>query len=354
MPTFTLSSLRRVAAPLAFGGMGAQEQTFFSELHRVGVLTQLLGICAYSLTWLMLPEPNWLDPWQAVLALGGMLASLVVRIRCRTLLWLTVSGACSVLALTFGLRTMADAVGNPVFWVLPVGVFMTLAIAPIFNGGLSYLAVVAGVWWIVWHGVYQADQWVREAAWMPLMMIVTILFGLALNISFSLLRLRNFHARQELTRLAFQDGLTGLNNRRMFTQSAQRMQVEVPGRVLHFMMIDIDNFKKINDGLGHDVGDEVLVKTAAIIAASASGHLCGRLGGEEFGVVFVGDRDAVCVFAATLVETVHRSFKLGHAVSISVGIAELDCARDLGHSYRLADESLYQAKRLGKNRYVIA
>lgn len=354
MPDFTLRSLQRIAAPLAFGGNGAQEPVFFAELHRVGVITQLLGICAYCTTWLLMPQPNWLDPWQAILALGCMLASFVVRVRCRTLLWLTISGACAVLALTFGLRTMADAVGNPVFWVLPVGVFMTLAIAPIFNGGLTYLAVVAGIWWIVWNGVYQADQWVREASWMPLMMVVTILFGLALNVSFSLLRLRNFHARQELTRLAFQDSLTGLNNRRMFTQSAQRMQREEPGRVLYFMMIDLDNFKKINDGLGHDVGDEVLVKTAAIIAASANGHLCGRLGGEEFGVVFVGDREAVCLFAAALVDTVYRSFALAHVVSISVGIAELACDKDLGHSYRLADESLYQAKRQGKNCYVIA
>ena len=354
MPESIFRTLQRIAAPLAFGGKGAQEQVFFAELHRVGVITQLLGICAYCTTWLMMPRPNWLDPWQAALALACMLGSFVVRVRCRTLLWLTISGACAVLALTFGLRTLADAVGNPVFWVLPVGVFMTLAIAPIFNGGITYLAVVGGIWSIVWHDIFPATQWLREASWMPLMMVVTILFGLALNISFSLLRLRNFHARQELTRLAFQDSLTGLNNRRMFTQSAQRMQGEAPGRVLHFVMIDLDNFKKINDGLGHDVGDEVLVKTAAIIAASADGHLCGRLGGEEFGVVFVGDREAVCLFAASLVDTVHRSFTLAHVVSISVGIAELACDKDLGHSYRLADESLYQAKRQGKNCYVIA
>ena len=73
---------------------------------------------------------------RTVPALRGMLASLIVRYRCTTL---------PVLPLTFGLRTMADAVQHASFWILPVGVFMTLAIASIFNGGLSYLAVVAGV-----------------------------------------------------------------------------------------------------------------------------------------------------------------------------------------------------------------
>ncbi|MFM2086670.1 MAG: hypothetical protein RLZZ237_1539 [Pseudomonadota bacterium] len=353
LTNFRLSAAR-IAVPLAFGGNSQQQHTYFAELHLVGMITQALGVCAYSLTWLMMPEPYHPNLLHAVLALLGMLASLTVRSRCTTLRVLTITGACAVLSLTFGLRTMADAVGDAAFWVLPVGVFMTLAIASIFNGGLSYLAVVAGVWWNVGHGLYPVHAGLPDQLWVPLMIVVSILFGLALNISFSLLRLRNFHAKQELTRLAFQDSLTGLNNRRMFNQGAQQLHAGQGGTPLHFMMIDIDNFKKINDGLGHDVGDEVLVRTAAIIAAEAQGHLCGRLGGEEFGVVFTGDRDAVCRFAGTLVEAVYRTFHPEHAVSISVGIAEMDRSQDLGHSYRRADESLYLAKHQGKNRYVIA
>ena len=51
-----LSTLRRVAVPLAFGGNSEQQHTYFAELHRVGLVTQLLGIIAYSLTWLMMPS----------------------------------------------------------------------------------------------------------------------------------------------------------------------------------------------------------------------------------------------------------------------------------------------------------
>ncbi|MGK5079964.1 diguanylate cyclase domain-containing protein [Janthinobacterium sp. HLX7-2] len=350
----TLSTLRRVAVPLAFGGNSEQQHTYFAELHRVGMVTQLLGIIAYSLTWLLMPpafQPNL--PY-AVLALLGMLASLIVRYRCSTLPVLTITGACAVLTLTFGLRTMADAVHHASFWVLPVGVFMTLAIASIFNGGLSYLAVVAGVWWNMGHGLYPVNAGLPDQPWVPLMITVSVLFGLALNVSFSLLRLRNYHSRQELTRLAFQDSLTGLNNRRMFTQRAQQMHGAPRGGMLYFLMIDIDNFKNINDLQGHDAGDAVLVQTAVIIADKAQGHLCGRLGGEEFGVVYAGDRDAVRAFASALVDAVSHAFQSGHLVSISVGVAELDRGRELGHSYRAADDALYQAKREGKNRYVIA
>ena len=346
------SSLRRVAVPLAFGGNSEQQHTYFAELHRVGMVTQLLGIVAYSLTWLLMPAPFHPDLTPAVLALLGMLASLVVRYRCTTLPVLTITGACAVLTLTFGLRTMADAIGHASFWVLPVGVFMTLAIASIFNGGLSYLAVVAGVWWNVGHGLYPVNAGLPDASWAPLMIAVSVLFGLALNVSFSLLRLRNYHAKQELMRLAFQDSLTGLNNRRMFTQRAQQMHGAPHGGMLHFLMIDIDDFKIINDQQGHDAGDEVLVRTAAIIADKAQGHLCGRLGGEEFGIVYAGSREDARAFAGALVDAVSQAFLAVQFVSISVGVAELDRGKELGHSYRLADEALYRAKRQGTNRYV--
>ena len=349
-----LSTLRRIAVPLAFGGNSEQQHTYFAELHRVGLITQVMGIIAFSLAWLLMPPAYHPNLTHAVLALLGMLASLAVRARCTTLPVLTMTGACAVLALTFGLRTMADAVHHASFWVLPVGVFMTLAIASIFNGGLSYLAVVAGVWWNVGHGLYPVNAGLPDQPWVLLMIAVSVLFGLALNVSFSLLRLRNYHAKVELTRMAFQDSLTGLNNRRMFTQRAQQMHGATHGDMLHFLMIDIDDFKIINDQQGHDAGDAVLMRTAAIIAGTAQGHLCGRLGGEEFGIVYAGDREAVRAFAGALVAAVSQAFHAAQFVSISVGVAELDRSKDLGHSYRLADEALYLAKRQGKNRYVIA
>lgn len=354
MPSW--STLRSVAAPLAFGGSREQRHAYFAELHRVGLLTQILGIGAFGLAWLLVPIGYQPELQPAALAMAGMLASLVVRARCTTLFMLTASSAVAVLSLTFGLRTLTDGIGHSAFWVLPVGVFMTLAIAPIFNGALVYLAAVAGIWWIVGHDLFPLNAGQADETWASLMIAVSLVFGLALNLSFSLLRLRSYRSRQELMRLAYQDALTGLNNRRKFTDAAQQLHAR-PGRgPLFFMMIDIDNFKSINDRLGHDVGDAVLVRTAAVLAARATEngeHLCGRLGGEEFAVVYAGERDAACVFAGELVDAVYQAFQPAHLVSVSIGIAAMEPGTDLTHSYRLADEALYLAKNQGKNRYVI-
>jgi len=164
------------------------------------------------------------------------------------------------------------------------------------------------------------------------------------------LRVGNFRARKELTELAFRDSVTGLNNRRKFTLDARAAQRR--DGPLHFLMIDIDDFKVINDTLGHDAGDEVLQRTAEVIGRLSAGHLCGRLGGEEFGVVLAGSADAARRFAALLLAEVQTACQPPRTVSI--GIAELCKKSDLALSYRDADQALYAAKRAGKNRYAVA
>ncbi|MEG1328839.1 MAG: diguanylate cyclase, partial [Janthinobacterium sp.] len=77
------------------------------------------------------------------------------------------------------------------------------------------------------------------------------------------------------------------------------------------------------------------------------------LGGEEFAVIYLGEKNAACDFAAQLVDAVEAAFVPERKVSISIGVAELIKEADLSHSYRRADESLYLAKKSGKNRYVL-
>ncbi|OFJ49055.1 hypothetical protein BA896_009295 [Janthinobacterium lividum] len=95
----------------------------------------------------------------------------------------------------------------------------------------------------------------------------------------------------------------------------------------------------------------MLKQVADIIAELSGGHLCGRLGGEEFAIIYQDDANAACTFAAQLVDSVEAAFAPKRKVSVSIGIAELNKEADLSRSYRRADASLYQAEKSGKNRY---
>lgn len=161
----------------------------------------------------------------------------------------------------------------------------------------------------------------------------------------------------ELARQASSDDLTGLLNRRAFDE---RLHEEVARarhehRPLSVALLDLDEFKAVNDAHGHPAGDRVLVATAKRLRAVARGadHLA-RVGEEEFAWILPGT-DAIDAYDAAerarhaVVDTPFG--ELGH-VTISVGLCELADAGGAGELYRLADVALYRAKAQGRNRSV--
>ena len=120
------------------------------------------------------------------------------------------------------------------------------------------------------------------------------------------------------------------------------------------MLIDVDDFKQINDTAGHDVGDEVLVAVARAIEESASPHICGRLGGEEFGVIFSGDQQSADALAREICGAVAAAHISGHRVTVSIGVSSISELIGVPETFRLADRALYEAKRRGKNSSVVA
>jgi diguanylate cyclase (GGDEF)-like protein len=134
-------------------------------------------------------------------------------------------------------------------------------------------------------------------------------------------------------------------------------------RALSLLMIDIDNFKAINDRHGHPAGDDVLRALAATLAASMrAGDDCGRLGGEEFAVVLPDeDREGAAASAERLratvellgVEAQSAPERIGFTVSIGVATLPQD-GYTLDELMRHADERLYRAKEGGRNRVVAA
>ena len=333
-------------------GEAEQQRRFFKELHFISIAILVFGVLSWLVTVALMRHREMLDYTQAALALAGMLAGLGLTVVSRSLPVGIVTGAASVLFITYGFRVMIVSTSYPSFWVLPLGVMITLTIAPIFSGIAYYLGISLCVWLTLGLGNFPDHAQQTDHHWPVLAVVVSVLIGLALNIYFLVLRIHNYRARRDLTAMAYTDGLTGLNNRRMFTQRARELQSPEHGTAF-FLMIDIDDFKQINDVDGHEAGDEVLKKTAGVIAQLSAGHLCGRLGGEEFAVIYQGEQGAACAFAAQLVAGMEAAFRHERVLSISIGVAELIKDADLSHTYRRADEALYQAKKGGKNRHVL-
>jgi diguanylate cyclase (GGDEF)-like protein/PAS domain S-box-containing protein len=160
-------------------------------------------------------------------------------------------------------------------------------------------------------------------------------------------------AEEELRQLAIRDGLTGLYNHRFFmTQLIEEIyRSQRYNRPFSILMIDIDDFKKYNDSYGHYEGDKLLVQMARIFMAKTRAiDFVARYGGEEFAIILPETAKAgACPVAEKLRMDVERLMPNGPTISIGVAAYPED-ARDVEGLINRADQSLYRAKREGKNR----
>jgi len=156
------------------------------------------------------------------------------------------------------------------------------------------------------------------------------------------------------------DSLTSLPNRNMFQDRlAQEMKkARRDGLFLALLFIDLDQFKEINDRLGHEMGDALLVEAAYRIAACVrASDTLARLGGDEFVVILPGLDHVTSAerVAQQIIASLNRPFMLGEAtgsVSASIGIAlHPSDASDPEQLLRNADQAMYAAKNAGRNRY---
>lgn len=163
----------------------------------------------------------------------------------------------------------------------------------------------------------------------------------------------------DLNKLATTDALTGLFNRRYFDEKLPEMMESYNehNQSICCAMLDLDDFKQINDTYGHRAGDQVLAATARTIASfiRRSSDLAVRYGGEEFLMLFVGvDLPTGCNILERIRQQIEQTIVKvsGHALSatVSIGIAELSPSEDMQQLLDRCDELLYLAKRNGKNR----
>ena len=164
---------------------------------------------------------------------------------------------------------------------------------------------------------------------------------------------------QRITQLAFNDTLTGLPNRTMFQQALQHYfrAAEGNGNLFALHCLDLDQFKVINDTLGHPAGDALLVEAAGRLRQAARGHFVARLGGDEFVVLqsVSEDRDSIDRLAREILIAIGQPLNVDGnefvaSTSIGIAIAPQD-GEDGGTLLRNADLALYRAKEAGRGTY---
>ena len=165
---------------------------------------------------------------------------------------------------------------------------------------------------------------------------------------------------EKLSYMAYHDILTGIPNRRLFQERLKQSLIEAEryNRKLAVMFLDIDNFKQINDNLGHDVGDELLIQFAQRVKGCLrESDTLARLGGDEFTVLLpeIQEENNAATIASRIISSFQKPWSIREHIfhtTSSIGIAFYPMDGKTGNELmRLADQALYEAKENGRNNY---
>ena len=257
---------------------------------------------------------------------------------------------------------LAAAAGMPQFQMgdVLVVVYATLFLGLLFRAVMVVaVSLLLGFIGIGWYLGVSSDHLIFASSVVFATTLMSVLSALRME---RLLR-ANFIENRLLNDIAERDGLSGLYNRRMFDNLTNRLwlQAQRNQEPLQIILVDIDHFKAYNDLYGHQAGDNCIRRVAAIIARATKRpfDFCARYGGEEFALVLYAPSgtDATALPEQIRRETMalsipHTHSESGGILTVSIGsaTAEPDTKRSLAGLIQTADEALYRAKQLGRNR----
>lgn len=253
-------------------------------------------------------------------------------------------------------RTLRNRMDNGSRGTTPVTVedeSCVLAYAPV---GVNRWEVILGVSQI-YVDKQESLQW-QNAKNMLLSLLVAIFafiaFVMIINIGG---KIRNNNRKKELEDKADTDLLTGLTNKLATERKIKEYMAQNPESQCMMFMVDIDNFKKINDTMGHAFGDEVLRSLGQQIGALfRATDIIGRVGGDEFMIFLKGVSEKEAIRKeAKKVEYFFNNFQAGeyvkYAATASIGVAVFPHeGTDFESLYKAADQGVYKAKKRGKNQ----
>jgi diguanylate cyclase (GGDEF)-like protein len=300
----------------------------------------------------------------ALATTGSQLLGVTDAAAIRAMAWAASDEIC---AATPGLRIVKAVRDGPVLRVegatggfftvpgtLPGGVITTRtgpAGARVTNPAPLDAAVDAPIEWACISLTEQEeDAWLLVGA--PKKILPAALLSVRGLVNQVALALRNSNVHQELSVQARYDSLTGLGNRASFTAELSTRLAHSASSGLHILFIDLDDFKDINDVLGHRAGDELLIDVAARLRrCTRAQDICARLGGDEFAVVLHGVTDAAAAETAQrIVDSIADPIRRGSRVGASIGIATATPGIAIEELVHQADVAMYAAKAKGKGR----
>lgn len=218
--------------------------------------------------------------------------------------------------------------------------------------------------WEMFLGVSQAYvdrqvdlQWERTKSMLMALIAVIFIFICIVMVVNIIGKIRRTEKEKQLEDKADTDLLTGLNNKLATERKIKEYMLHNPQTQSMMFLLDIDNFKKINDTMGHAFGDEVLRSLGQQIGVIfRASDIIGRIGGDEFMIFLKGISDEESIRKeAKKVETFFKGFQAGeyvkYAATASIGVAIFPQeGSDFETLYKAADQGLYKAKKRGKNQ----
>ncbi|MBL8513690.1 MAG: GGDEF domain-containing protein [Betaproteobacteria bacterium] len=318
---------------------------------------------------------NALLTWAALLIIASLLRTAVFVLYSRRCTDANVQDWIAPYAATVLFSALIWGLGT--VWVMPPDSFLHQALTYVFLVGLAGAALSAyGVFrgmtiaivcavllpctvLLLWRGERESVLLALAGVWF----FLTTLRAIAVHNASVEESFRRGHQLAEAKRIAETqartDSLTGLSNRRAFTDAAEALLKVAAreGRSATMMLIDIDDFKRINDNHGHATGDAALLHIARLLSGSLrASDVCGRLGGDEFAVLLPNtDLTAAAEVADKLRESLaQRPLPTGGGLPLTLSIGLAGDAFDAETLLNHADAAMYSAKRGGKNRIASA
>jgi diguanylate cyclase (GGDEF)-like protein len=257
--------------------------------------------------------------------------------------WLVVA----IALVLMGLIALGDYATGPdvsfsFFYVIPIGI-VALRLDRASGSAMAFLG--ATVWFLIDHAT-------ARLPFSPAIQVWNTLIRLAFFIVIASLIDGLHGALMREAAAARTDHLTGLPNRRMFTELAERELIRSrrAGEDTVLALIDLDEFKRINDEHGHDVGDAALRMVGKAMQGSIrSIDVIARFGGDEFAALVAGKATAAHAILNRLAGAVRSTTIEGASLRASIGAVVVH-NESLEHALARADSALYSAKRAGKNR----